>query len=132
MAFSESLSAYLMARPNKRACFFIGDWLKALDDCKLSHLQSLAIEFLDGKGDPHLDDVLAICLIAYCAETRKQDCRVNESLINSWVTVLAAAINIEGFRRKGWIICAEPLSIRSDVNIAVDMTPVGMAHFSMH
>ena len=130
MAFSESLSTYLMGRQDKRASFFIGHWLRALDDCKLNHLRALAKEFQEGKGDPHLDDVLAICLIAYCAETRKQDCQVTESLVNDWSDILVAAVNIEGYRRKGWLTCIDPLSIRSNINVAFDMTPSGMAHFA--
>lgn len=126
---SESLSIYLMQRIDKQASFFIGHWLSALNDEVLDDLHVLAKEFQEGEGEPHLDDVLAICLIAYCAETRKQDCQVTEALVNTWANILVTAINIEGYRRKGWLVCVHPLSIQPNIDVAFDVTPSGVLHF---
>lgn len=126
MRFSESVTKFLIQRPEKRVPFRALQWVRTLSDDVVTQLGKLAEAFLHDGADVHLDDIVQASILMVVGETQKQNVTVSPDLIYEWIAALRYITALEGMKRSGLVILNEEIGITTIRNATVTLTGRGM------
>lgn len=126
MRFSESVTKFLIQRPDKKIPFRAGQWVMTLSDDVIAHLGQLAEAFLHNGADVYLDDIVQASLFMVAAETGKQNVTVSPDLIYEWIASLRFIVGFEEMKRCGLVILNQDLGLTTIDEATVTLTDRGM------
>lgn len=101
MRFSESVTKFLIQRPDKTVPFRALQWVTTLSDDFIAQLGTLTEKFLHDGADVYLDDVVQASILMVVGETGKQNVTVSPDLIYEWIAALGYIAALEDMKRTG-------------------------------